>query len=658
MADLENLLLQAAGRTGTSARRNQSRPHSRWRREGSYSDGSDSKEDDLGKSKFNKRRHSGPQVPLKKRFEPPEKDKRSNWLDDHDDRLSGDDSDSAPSVGSDLYKDEADKEALGKMSELDREMILAERSTKIDDYRLKKKARASSTRAGKSTKESPPPFPSRSRSSVRTDKTGAKTDALNELRAKRMRQQDAEGYRRSKDSVGVIGSSFGIRESSSSKPRSLTIPALDSSDSDDEGISADGKHEKSPEDIDIGDNLEDVLTSKTEPIRYEDVKGITLRRSKLAKWLMEPFFEEIVVGCFVRVGIGKTQKGPKYRLCVIKNVDASDPDRQYKLEGRTTCKWLNCVWGSEASAARWQMAMVSDSLPTDDEFKEWAREVERTGGRIPCRQDVDDKKEEIRKASTFVYSAETVKQMLQEKKSASSRPMNVAAEKDRLRKEVEVAESRGHDNEVEKLRAKLKELEDFSRQAKRIDAKAVRLAEMNRRNRAENFRNASELKPVNTSLKAGEAGYDPFSRRWTRSRNYYVPAKPGEDGNGASTNGFNGNASLISGDTKELAAVIGVEAGAAATVAALEAAAGAGKLVDTSAPVDRGTELNSLHDFDLPISLAGLQKFGGPQGVHLGFMARKQKIEAAIGYRVPENDGRRHILTLSVSDYKRRRGLL
>ncbi|KAI3898840.1 hypothetical protein MKW92_010789, partial [Papaver armeniacum] len=34
---------------------------------------------------------------------------------------------------------------------------------------------------------------------------------------------------------------------------------------------------------------------------------------------------------------------------------------------------------------------------------------------------------------------------------------------------------------------------------------------------------------VNTSLKAGEAGYDPFSRRWTRSRNYYDAERYGKE---------------------------------------------------------------------------------------------------------------------------------
>ncbi|CBI35694.3 unnamed protein product, partial [Vitis vinifera] len=205
--------------------------------------------------------------------------------------------------------------------------------------------------------------------------------------------------------------------------------------------------------------------------------------------------------------------------------------------------------------------------------------------------------------------------MLQEKKSVSSRPLNIVAEKDRLRREMEVALSKHDQAEVERINTRLQQLE-ASRRSKEKDAKAIRLAEMNRKNRAENFKNASESKRVNTSLKAGEAGYDPFSRRWTRSRNYYV-SKPGE-------------------------------VGVAATAAALEAAADAGKLVDTSAPVDQGTESNTLHDFELPISLAGLQKFGGPQGALAGFMARKQRIEATVGCRVPENDGRRHALTLTV----------
>ncbi|KAL0305783.1 UNVERIFIED_CONTAM: protein RTF1 [Sesamum radiatum] len=172
--------------------------------------------------------------------------------------------------------------------------------------------------------------------------------------------------------------------------------------------------------------------------------------------------------------------------------------------------------------------------------------------------------------------------MLQEKKSATWRPLNVAAEKDRLRRALEVAKENEDETEVERLKARLQELE-ASRQPQEKDSKAVKLAEMNRRNRVENFRNASELKPVNTSLKAGEAGYDPFSRRWTRSRNYYVANSNGGEAAGET----NGDATAALPGSNG-GGRVSAEAGEAATAAALQAAAGAGKLVDTIAPVDQG----------------------------------------------------------------------
>ncbi|KAL5984427.1 Protein RTF1 [Asimina triloba] len=648
MADLENLLLEAAGRKGTSGRKQSGRQQSKRRREGSYSDyESDSKDDDSDDPGYKSRKPSASQVPLKKRLDPVENDDDTGSHGDDDDEEdddraggSGNDSDSGSSIGSDLYKDDADREALAKMSELDREMILSERADKRNDSQLKKKVRASSQsdKKTRSRKESPPPLPARARASTnKSNKTAAK-DALNELRAKRMKQQGLDSQSRLRDSIGVVG-----RESSPNR-RKASVAANLSSDSSrsESGSGSDSSDEGSAYGGAMGESDDDV--PGLEKLTYEDIKEVTIRRSKLAKWFMEPFFEELIVGCFVRVGIGMSRdKVSIYRLCMVRNVDASEPDRQYKLEGRTTHKYLNLVWGSESSAARWQMARISDSVPTEKEFNEWVREVDRSGGRMPTRQDILDKKEAIKKTNEFVYSAATVKQMLQEKKSASSRPLNVAAEKNKLRKELEIAENRGNDAEVERIRARLQELEQISRRVGK-DAKALRLAEMNRKNRVENFKNASELKPINTTLKAGEAGYDPFSRRWTRSRNYY--SKPGGEANGDAA------------DTAGLESANGTGLGEAATVAALEAAAEAGKLVDTSAPVDQGTESNSLHNFELPISLSKLQKFGGPQGVHLGFMARKQKIEATIGYRVPENDGRRHALTLTVSDYKRRRGLL
>jgi RNA polymerase-associated protein RTF1 len=653
-SDLDDLLLQAAGRTG-----NQSRPNSqRWkqqqqqgRRGSSYSSasGSDDNDDSSDAAPTYSRKKqppSGSQVPLKKRHQPEKGKRGSGWRDgddeddDDDGRRSGNDSDSAPSVGSDLYKDEDDKEELEKMSELDREMILAERSSRIDDYKLKKMARAKTDKAVTRKDSSPPPPPSRMRSSTRVDRGSATKSALDELRAKRMSKQDPEAYRnRFKGLLAQSGSP--------TRRRAGSPPSDGSNDGDNRGRMNDHGM--------IGDDNRDdefdESPSKLDPLKFDDVKSIALRRSKLVKWFMEPFFEDLMAGCFVRLGIGKTKSGvPKYRLCIVRNVDASDPDRKYKLENYETCKYLNVVWDNEANAARWQMTQVSDSPPLEEEFKEWLQEAEKNGVRIPTRQEVLEKKEAIEEAYKFVYSADTVQRMLKEKK-AVRRPINVAAEKDRLRDVLEMALSRRDDSEAKRIRARLNELQNMSQPMSKNE-KAAKLEAMNRKNRADNFKNASELKPVNTSLKAGEAGYDPFSRRWTRSRNYYA-SKPAGDNAEEAPNGTADSSVVAIEDVKS-----GAQAGTAATAAAQVAAADAGKLVDTNAPVDLGTESNAMHTFELPISLSVLEQYGGPKGLFDGYMARKQKIEATMGFKVPDNDGRRHALTLSVSDYKRRRGLL
>lgn len=643
--DLEQELLEAAGRTDSS-QRNRRVPPSRRRHEGSSSDGgSDSRDDSDDDRGYSSRKPSGSQVPLKKRLDPSEIDDDQGSEEEGDDRGGGSDE---SDVGSDLYKDEDDGWKLSEMTELQREMTLLDRADKNDDFKEKLRPKWEKGRPMQSRKETPPLPSSRVRSSARSaDRAAAKDDALNELRAKRLKQQDPEAHRKLRD-ASREGS--GSRRFSHTNRKSFTAASLSSSSQSDSDNRSHSDDEGSTGDGGMIDSDDERGMPGSEVPSFDDIKEITIRRSKLAKWIMEPFFEEVIVGCFVRVGIGRSKSGPIYRLCMVRNVDATDPDRQYKLESKITHKYLNVVWGNENSAARWQMAMVSDSGPLEEEFKQWVREVERSGGRMPSKQDVLDKKEAIKKINTFVYSAATVKQMLQEKKSASARPLNIALEKDRLRRELEVAQSKHDEVEMERIKTRLLQLE-ASRKAQEIDAKAIRLAEMNRKNRAENFKNASELKPVNTGLKAGEAGYDPFSRRWTRSRNYYV-SRPGEAKEGAEANAVNNGASAV-------VASNGVtEAGMVATAAALEAAAGAGKLVDTSAPVDQGTESNLLHNFELPISLTALHKFGGPQGAQAGFMARKQRIEATVGCRVPENDGRRHALTLTVSDYKRRRGLL
>ncbi|XP_024926320.3 protein RTF1 homolog [Ziziphus jujuba] len=650
MADLENLLLEAAGRTSAGGTNRHAHPPNRRLFDGpSSQDGSDFKDEESDDGyDYAIRKPAGSQVPLKKRFDPTKRadyqgsNEEGNYKDDGSDH--GEDSSDESDVGSDLYKNEDDQKKLADMTEFEREIILSDRALKKDNKDFKEKLRlmldkARSTRCREDPL--PPPLSFGVRTSARTFKRmAAMDDALNQLREKRLKHR-----------YGSRGGSVS-QHTLSTKRKVLTAANLSSSSQGESVSESHSEDEASVGDGEMVDGGKEMGIPGSEPPTFDDIKEITVQRSKLVKWFMEPYFEDLIVGCFVRIGVGKSTNGPAYRLCMVQGVDASDSDQHYMLDGKTTSKFLICVSANGSSTTKLQMAMVSDSTPLEEEFSKWVRAVEHSGRKMLSKRDVLEKKEALQNSNRYIYSATTGKQMLQEKKHTLSRPLNIAVEKEQLRRQIEVAESKSDTVEVRRIMTRLQELE-ASRPAHDKDTKAFRLAEMNRKNKVENLKSASELKPVNMSLKAGDAGYDPFSRRWTRSRNYYASSKAGGEDEAPEEKVGTSEVDINLGGVK-LAGDASVEV----TKAAIEAAADAGKLVDTGAPVDKATEYNILHNFELPISLAKLKKFGGPQGAHLGYMARKQRIEATVGRQVPEDHGRKHPLALSITDYKRRRGLL
>ena len=57
----------------------------------------------------------------------------------------------------------------------------------------------------------------------------------------------------------------------------------------------------------------------------EDYQKVTLPRRRLGRWCNEPFFEEAVMNCFVKLFIGENEQGKRcYRLCRIVGVETSD----------------------------------------------------------------------------------------------------------------------------------------------------------------------------------------------------------------------------------------------------------------------------------------------------------------------------------------------
>ncbi|KAL0374553.1 UNVERIFIED_CONTAM: protein RTF1 [Sesamum radiatum] len=89
------------------------------------------------------------------------------------------------------------------------------------------------------------------------------------------------------------------------------------------------------------------------------------------------------------------------------------------------------------------------------------------------------------------------------KNSIVQGPSSIAAEKVRLRSELETVDDVV---EVERIKARLQELDTARATERDEDAKALRLEEMNGRNKIENLKYPSEKKPVNANLKIDDRG--------------------------------------------------------------------------------------------------------------------------------------------------------
>ena len=89
------------------------------------------------------------------------------------------------------------------------------------------------------------------------------------------------------------------------------------------------------------------------------------------RWVHMPFFKDIVVGAFVRIGIGNHDGRPVYRVAEV--VGVNDMPKVYNLGGTRTNKGLRLKHGLQERIFR--MEYVSNSSFTDTEFRKWIAEV-------------------------------------------------------------------------------------------------------------------------------------------------------------------------------------------------------------------------------------------------------------------------------------------
>jgi hypothetical protein len=133
--------------------------------------------------------------------------------------------------------------------------------------------------------------------------------------------------------------------------------------------------EEDEQDYDRGDYADETT--------WEDLKAaivsVQLTRNQLEEWVDQPFFDETVVGCFVRIniGTGKTTGEASYRVCEVVGIKNEESSVAYKLlNGAYTRRKL--IVGLGSARKSWPIIQISNSpvQPAElDGWKKWCDKV-------------------------------------------------------------------------------------------------------------------------------------------------------------------------------------------------------------------------------------------------------------------------------------------
>ena len=424
--------------------------------------------------------------------------------DDDDRRARSDDDDDEEfddGFGDDLMGDDADRARLASLNELERETIMLERA----ENRKKIESRRRILDMA------------RNRRAV----SGGKREELEAL------ERIAEAKARKERSKRVFG---------------------DLSDEDEDEEAYEEEDEMEEEAVDVGrrktkrgkrvsavadyDEEAAYALSDERPATREQIDSITLKRHQLEAWVTEPYFENVVKDCLVRVGIGLNKEGQNvYRLVEVAGV-ADGKYKQYSLKKYEylpnkpmTTKWLILRWGKAEKTFR--LSEVSNSATQDAEWAAWVAHCRRSECRPVYAKDVQRCLDNLKEASNFRYTSDDVTRILAEKREKMGARKNLLFEKEQIKTAIAHAEAERDDEKATELRERLVEVdrEIKERLKQRSGATQDALANINRRNEIQNSEKLSRRASEQVAkLKAGVLNTgegDPFSRRPTRLTTYW-----------------------------------------------------------------------------------------------------------------------------------------
>uniref|UniRef100_A0A7S4BIC5 Plus3 domain-containing protein n=1 Tax=Chrysotila carterae TaxID=13221 RepID=A0A7S4BIC5_CHRCT len=444
---------------------------------------------------------------------------------DADDDDVPEDYDSADEYDSDLYKGEEDRKVLEAMKEVDREMILGARHEKrlqrLETLKVRKAIREQKAQRGAAAEKQ--------RGSQRGSERAvgrAQQDKVSKLRELGMRRNEKE-TRKERDREAQLETEREQAEASFDMPepeRSERPSGL--AEADEDAAPAQALTIRS----EVEESVEPTAASAPAwhfdpPAPPEELERIRLTRSKIEKWLVEPYFEKVVVGCFVRLGIGKANERPIYRVAEVMGV--KDGYKPYRMGERMTNKRLDLKIGGSSRAV--QMDTISNHNFEISELNTYERIMREEGLKGKTQNEIDEKLRDLMSYKDYAYTDQEISQMVSEqKRTAVSQRGSLASRKVKLEIQLTAAKEMGDEAEEQRLLGELDKLRATEELTKQIEEKregaSFRIKDINMRNldfqrKVGDLAGAREAK----AQAKGEAVYsDPFARIINRPTLYWT----------------------------------------------------------------------------------------------------------------------------------------
>jgi len=250
----------------------------------------------------------------------------------------------------------------------------------------------------------------------------------------------------------------------------------------------------------------------------EELEKIRLSRFKMDKFAHLPIFKKTVIGCFVRIGIGKNPQtgNDVYRCCEI--LDVCETGKIYNVMKTKTNLGLKIRHGKDTRVFRLQF--VSNQPFTEHEFEKWKLACVEGNVNLPTNAHIEQKSKDIQNALTYRLGSMDVQKILDSKKRFDTGPKNYAVRKTQLITERDKALMDGEQEKADELNAKL---DDHEYKAEELDRQRTStistIALINNRNRKGNVERAYKgIQADELKRKIEGEIDDPFTRRKTKPK--------------------------------------------------------------------------------------------------------------------------------------------